>query len=258
MTKQIEFDPPREAEGALVTAKSSLPERELSPMEMMAKVLENKNPKDAVEVVKELAKLQMEMQARDAEIEFNQAHQAATAEMKMVINDVSQEQANSAPGKKKWATYRALNQAAKPIWIKHGLSVSWSSETSPLPDQMIVIGYVSKGLHTRRYAIPMDISGKGPKGDGAMSKPHAIGAGLEYARRDLIRMIFDLITGEEDVLTNGDLMDRIEEIGRCETLEGLREAYKDAYANYDKIPAAVKVLLEARNKRQKELERADH
>ena len=223
--------------------------RQISPMDMMAQVLRTQNPKDAVEVVKELAKLQMEMRKQDAEVEFNKALADASSEMKLVINDSDK----TAPGGKRWATYKALNNAAKPIWIRHGLGVSYDAEPSPVPDQMFMVAHVSKGLHTRKYMIPMDISGKGPKGDGAMSKPHAIGAGLEYGRRDLIRMIFDLITGEEETLTNGALVEALEKISDAGDGEVLKHYYFEAFNAYQNNPEAIKAIQAAKIKRLKEL-----
>lgn len=229
--------------------------KQLTPMDLLQQVLQTQNPKDAVEVVKELVKLQTDMRKQDAEVEFNAALSAASAEMKLVINDSEK----AGPWGKRWATYRALNKAAKPIWTKYGLGVSYDAE--PLPnEQMLVIAYVSKGLHTRRYTVPMDISGKGPQGGGALTKPNAVGAGLEYARRDLIRMIFDLITGEEELLTStvdADwLTEHIAEIGRCETLEGLQDAYTAAAnvaLNDIKDIAAYHQIKAAKEKRKKEL-----
>ena len=233
----------------------------LTPMDLMQQLIQRGDVANAVDVAKELVALQSQMWQHelagrkvDAEVEFNASLAAASAEMKLIINDSDK----TGPGGKRWSTYRALNNAAKPIWIKNGLGVSYDSEPSPVPDQMFMVAHVSKGFYTRKYMIPMDISGKGPKGDGALSKPHAIGAGIEYGRRDLIRMIFDLITGEEEILTNGELITAIGLIEKAPNVAELRTVHAKAFSDWADYPAAIKCLQEARNKRHKELIKNGH
>ena len=238
----------------------------LTPMQMMAAVLKTSNPKEAVEVIKELAKLQMEMQKHDAtmqlrtaEIEFNQALQAAQAEMKAIIND--SDPAKLAPWGKRWATYRALNKEVRPVCKRHGIGISYDTKPSAVAEQMIVLAYVSKGLYTRPYEVPMDISGKGPSGGGALTKPNAVGAGLEYARRDLLRMIFDLITGEEgDFIDQGNVdisavkkhLNQIEAAGND---AALKQAFEEAIAEAKNVgdAAAQAKYNHAKNKRYRDI-----
>ena len=235
--------------------------KQLTPMELLQTVIQTQNPRESVEVVKELVKLQNAMRMQDAEVAFNQALADCQNEIKMVVNDSEK----TAPGGKHWATYKALDKAIRQIWTRQGFSLSFGSQLSPAPDQMIAEAYLSRGLYTRTYAIPMDIGGKGPKGDGALSKPHAILAGMEYSRRILVKMIFNIITGDEGELPDGEgqvdkgwLSIQLEEISRCETIEGLTEAFKAAGRVALKVNdiESYRAISKAKNVRKKKLEAA--
>lgn len=233
---------------------------QLTPMELLQTVIQTQNPKDAVEVVKELVKLQNDMRMQDAQVAFNQALADCQSEIKLVVNDSEK----TSPGGKHWATYRALDKAVRPIWTRKGFCLSFGSQSSPVAEQMISEAYLSLGLYSRTYSVPMDIGGKGPKGDGALSKPHAILAGVEYSRRILLKMIFNIITGDEDQnpeeghVEQGALNEHLEEMKRCETLEGLdaafRNAAKQALAVNDLD--SYRALNKAKNARKKELKAA--
>lgn len=205
----------------------------------------------AIDVIERLSALQEKAQERDAEIEFNQSLAECTAELKLVINDSEK----TAPGGKKWATYRALNKEVRPAMARHGLGLSWGSSESSVAEQMIMKAYLSKGLHTRTYSLPMDIGGKGPQGAGALSKPHAIGAGVEYGRRYLLKMIFDLVTGDEgdQMETNGELVEQVEFLQNSCTPDELKKLYAIAYDKFEATPAALKVIIAARKARKEEM-----
>lgn len=221
----------------------------LTPMEMMAQVLQTQNPKDAVEVVKELAKLQMEMQRVDAEVEFNKALAGCQSEVRLVVSDSE----IAGPGGKKWATYKALDKEIRPIYLRHDFSLSFGSVPSTAPDQIIVTCHVSRGLHTRLYQLPMDASGKGAQGGGALAKPHAILAAMEYGRRCLLKSIFNIVTGDEETITNRELMEAIEKMEDAGDDAILMHYYREAYKQFEASPDAIKALVTVKNRRSKEL-----
>ena len=218
-----------------------------TPMDLLAIALQ----KDAaIDVIERLAKLQMESRKMDAEIDFNEALNQCQQEVQMVVADSDK----TAPGGKKWATYKALDRAIRPIYTKHGFSLSFGTSECGIPNHILVTCLVSRGIHTRSYQLPMDVSGKGPQGGGALSGPHAILAGMEYGRRCLLKSIFNLVTGDEDALTNGELMERVEWIENCRSIEELMNIYKEARDAFETNVPALKVLKEAKDKRKKELQ----
>lgn len=220
----------------------------LSPMNLMQIALKHSA---AIDVIERLAALQEKAVLRDAEMQFNEALAACQEAVKTVINDSEK----PGPGGKKWATYRAIDKAIRPIYIGHGFSVSFGSTDCATPDLILVTCHVShKGGHTRLYQLPMDASGKGPQGAGALSKPHAILAAMEYGRRCLMKSIFNLVTGDEEELsvTNGELAEQVEFIGNACTPEELGKLYAIAYEKFEATPAALKVIIAARKARKKE------
>lgn len=229
--------------------------RALSPMELMAQVLQTQNPKDAVEVVKELAKLQMEMRRQDAEEGFNIAFSQCQKEIRAVVKD---EQAEIKGKQRTWATFDALDAEVRPIYSRVGydFALSWTTENSDIPDQMIVVAFLSRGLHTRRYQLPMDISGKGPAGGDVMAKPQAIGSGLSFGKRYLLAAIWNIpIRDGIEGFSNEDLANDVRAIGTAFDRSTLWKLYNAAADKYEKIPSALKTLNEVKRKRSQELEK---
>jgi hypothetical protein len=112
----------------------------------------------------------------------------------------------------------------------------------------------------------MPADGKGPKGGAVMNKVHAMGAGVAYGMRYLLKMIFNVAVGEEDNDGNAivdsaprmsderfiDLQEQIEGA----TLERLQPvfgaAYKEAKALNDQ--QAMKEFVKTYEARKKELQ----
>lgn len=139
------------------------------------------------------------IQARNAETQFNQAMNAAQAEMGSVAADADNNQTRS-----KYATYHALNKALRPIYSRHGFSLSFDTDESPKPDHVRVLCYVSHVAgHTRTYKEDMPADGKGAKGGDVMTKTHATGSANSYGMRYLLKLIFNVAIGEDDDDGNG-------------------------------------------------------
>lgn len=222
-------------------------QRQLTPMEMAQTLLaQGGNPKDTVEVIRELFKLHTEMERIKAEADFNDALTRCQQEIGVIANDAQGQ-------KKPYASYKALDRIVRPVYLRNGLNVSFGSGTCAVPNHIIVTCDVSLRSYTRHYEIPMDASGLGPKGDGALSKPHAILAAAEYGRRILLKMIFNIVTGEEDQVSNGELIAAIEDIEKSRTTDVLTQNYKAGYIKFQDSPDAIKALVAAKIKKQKEL-----
>jgi len=137
---------------------------------------------------------------RSAEQAFNEAMKAAQAEMRAVAAD-----ANNSQTKSKYATYAKLDSVLRPIYTKHGFSVSFDEADSPKPDHIRVLAYVAhEAGFTRTYRKDMPADGKGAKGGDVMTKTHATGAAASYGMRYLLKGIFNVAVGEEDVDGNTD------------------------------------------------------
>jgi hypothetical protein len=228
----------------LAIEKKEQPELQASPMNLLAIALQNNA---AIDVIERLSALQERAILRQAELEFNDAMSFCQRQLKMVVNDAD-------GPKKKFASYKALDKEVRPTYIDHGFSLSFGSKECSIPDHIIVTCLVSKGMYTRPYELLMECSGKGPKGEGALSRPHAILAAMEYGRRCLLKSIFNLVTGDEEAIqTNGELIEACEWIENACDPDELKRLYKDAYTKWETSPDALKIIIASRKKRKEEM-----
>jgi ERF superfamily len=192
MSKQLVINEPSLEQPDTRPNPPSLTVGSLTPLNLISIALENHA---AIDVIERLSALQEKAVARDAEMQFNEAMNAAQSELGRVAPDLDNPQTKS-----KYASYAALDRKIRPIYTKHGFSLSFDSGDSPLPDTVRVICYVShRGGHTRKYTgPPMPSDGKGAKGGDVMTKTHATGAAMSYGARYLLKYIFNIAVGEED------------------------------------------------------------
>jgi hypothetical protein len=229
-----------------------LAQREVkSPLDLLSLALSRDA---AIDVIERLSALQERAMDRDAEMQFNEAMNAVQMELGRVAPDLTNPQTHS-----RYASYAALDKKIRPIYTKHGFSLSFDSGDSPLPDTVRVLCFVShKGGHTRKYTgPPMPADGKGAKGGEVMSKTHATGAAMSYGARYLLKYIFNISVGEEDTDgnedSNGELAEQVEFLQNASTPEELKKLYAAAYEQFEATPAALKVLIAARKARKEEM-----
>ncbi len=163
-----------------------------SLMEVIARAASD--PSVDIDKMERLIAMQERVQARDAEMAFNTAMNAAQGEMRPIAANASNPQTRS-----KYATYDKLDRVLRPIYTEHGFSHSFDEGESPKPDHVRVLCYLSHvGGHTRTYHRDMPADGKGAKGGDVMTKTHAAGAAGSYGARYLLKGIWNVAVGEED------------------------------------------------------------
>lgn len=152
------------------------------------------NPAVDLDKMERLFAMRESVLARNAEVAFNVAMSQAQAEMGRVSADANNPQTRS-----RYATYAQLDRHLRPIYAKHGFSLSFDEADSPKAEHVRVICHVAhKDGHTRIYHRDMPADGKGAKGGDVMTKTHATGAAQSYGMRYLLRGIFNVAVGEED------------------------------------------------------------
>lgn len=151
------------------------------------------DPSIDVEKVERFAALYERAIAREDEIKFNHAMMQAQGEMRHIAADANNPQTRS-----RYATYAALDAKVRPIYSKHGFSISFDTGEGAPEGCIRILCFVALGGHSRTYHIDMPADGKGAKGGDVMTKTHATGAGVTYGRRYLLGMIFNLVIGEDD------------------------------------------------------------
>jgi hypothetical protein len=153
-----------------------------------------RDPSIDIEKLERLIAMQERVQARDAELAFNQALNAAQSEMLPISANASNPQTKS-----RYATFDKLDRVLRPIYTAHGFSLSFDEGESPKEEHVRVLCYVSHtGGHTRTYHRDMPADGKGAKGGDVMTKTHAAGAAGSYGARYLLKGIFNVAVGEDD------------------------------------------------------------
>lgn len=151
------------------------------------------DPSVDIERIERGAALYERALARDAETAFNSAMAAAQEEMRPIAANANNPQTRS-----RYAKYDALDNAVRPIYSKHGFSLSFYQGEGAPEGHIRVQCKLSCGGHTERPYLDMPADGKGAKGGDVMTKTHATGAGVTYGRRYLLGMIFNLVIGDDD------------------------------------------------------------
>lgn len=225
----------------------------LAPLDLLSIALENNA---AIDVIERLAALQEKAVAREAEIEFSTAMNAAQSEIGRIAPDAINTQTNS-----KWASYAELDRVLRPVYIKHGFSLSYDGGNSPLPDTVQPLCYVShRGGHTRTYTSPpIPCDGKGAKGGDVMTKTHAVGAAMSYGKRYLVVYIFNVAIAEAEDENDGNapaapkIKEWCEVLRRATSRDQLKALFRQAWvetntANDSKGNATVTIAYNARKK----------
>lgn len=179
--------------GELVVQDKAMPA--LSEAGAFVQMLEraSRDPLVDVDKLERLMAIHERMLKTQAESAFNDALVACQRECGTIAADATNPQTRS-----KYATYAGLDKRLRPIYTKHGISISYGTEDTPKAETVRVIAHVAKGGYSRIYRVDMPADGKGAKGGDVMTKTHATGAAISYGSRYLLKAIFNISIGEED------------------------------------------------------------
>jgi len=237
-----------------VSDNGSLPinNQEIQPEMAMIRLAIEKGA--GIETIERLVALQEKMLVRQAEIEFSEALNRVQEKIKRIAPNLDNPQTHS-----KYASYAAIDKEIRPIYSPEGFSLSFTHEDCPKPNHIRVVCWLRLRAHKERYQVDWPVDTVGPKGNAVMTATQATGASDSYAKRYLVKDIFNIAIGEDD--RDGNLMPENQEkdfllaINGAASLPELERAYKDsiksAVASQDYV--ACKLFKEAREKREKEL-----
>jgi hypothetical protein len=166
------------------------------PATMMALIARAaSDPSCDLDKMERLLAMKERIDAREAETAFNQALNAAQAEVGRIAADATNPQTHS-----KYATYAKLDKVLRPIYTRHGFALSFDETDSPKPDHVRVLCHVTHSAgYKKTYQKDMPADGKGAKGGDVMTKTHATGAASSYGARYILKGIFNVAIGEEDM-----------------------------------------------------------
>lgn len=152
-----------------------------------------RDPSMDIDKLQRLIEMRERQEAKEAERAFDAAMSLAQAEMRPVAAD-----ANNPQTKSKYASYYALDRALRPIYTKHGFSLSFDTGEATVAEHVRVLCRISCAGHSRVPHIDMPADGKGAKGGDVMTKTHATGSAVQYGTRYLLKMIFNIAVGGDD------------------------------------------------------------
>jgi ERF superfamily len=250
------------AQGQLITAEQEAltiqpdehlaiaPQPITNPLQILSLAVEKGA---CIETIERLVALHNQMEEREAKASFDEAMNAAQKEMEPVRTNADNPQTHS-----RYATYKAIDKAIRPIYTKHGFSLSFNTEDFGDGNVVKIVCYVARGKYERKYQLVMPSDGKGAKGGDVMTKTHATGAALTYGKRYLLCDIFNIVIGDDKDGNAGsfdELSERIEWIQNASTMDELKQIFKRAYeaAAAVKDQQAMDALIRAKDARKKEI-----
>lgn len=222
---------------------------------LLQAVLSGKVDVSVVERITALARQEVEYSAM---VEFNEAMHRCQEKMKRISADMENPQTHS-----RYASYAQIDRAIRPIYTSEGISLSFSDGEPITPESVRIVCYVSRGGFTRMYHKDMPVVTTGPQGKAVMTPTHATGSAGAYAKRYLVKDIFNLAIGEDDDDGNGGLDQDIRDnlvaiVEQSRNMEGLKASYVSGIkqASAAKDTTLVALLTAAKDARKKELTNA--
>ena len=210
-------------------------------------------------ILEQMAK-QRDYEDRDA---FNAALRRMQDKIKPIIKDCENNQTHS-----RYASAEAIDNMIDKLIEDEGMTLSFVPKASDKDNEFIVVGVLSLGAYSKEYPLPIPCDGKGPKGDGVMSRVQAVGSGVTYAKRYIKNMIFNLRFKEKDddgnraggkqpgVLDEREHLTHLDNIRNANDAEELRKMYMAAQKAADAIGDTKSTITfaDAKNKRYRELQ----
>lgn len=146
-----------------------------------------------IDVLERLVALKEREDARIAEREFAVAMNACQDEMPTVVRDAKNESSNS-----RYARMETIARAIKPVYIKHGFSLSFESPKAEGSKITIRCNVMHVGGHSRPVELSGDLDTTGPKGNATKTAIQGLGSTVSYLKRYLTCMIFNVTLANED------------------------------------------------------------
>lgn len=191
--------------------------------------------------------MQRQWEQDNARRAYAAAMLAAQGEMRPVVRGRTNEQQRS-----KYAALEDIHDVIKPIWLKHGFTLSYGSDQSPYPEHYrVTCDCLHEGGHVTHHVLDGPGDEKGLKGNPNKTPIQALTSTVTYLRRSLAVMIFDVTLvgadndGQRDVtpITDeqlnelDDLMRQIvDKFGESE--RGRFYKYMGGVAKLSEIPAS--------------------
>lgn len=141
-----------------------------------------------------LLALAQQIHERDARAAYDSAMSTAQGEMRSISRNCHNPQTRS-----RYASYEAIDNAIRPIYTAHGFAMSFGAKSATTADKVIATCRIShRAGHNEHVELEMPADGKGPQGNSVMTRTHATGSALSYAKRYIANLVWNLSFGEAD------------------------------------------------------------
>ena len=209
----------------------------------------------------------LEQMAKQRDYEDREAFTAALRriqdKIKSIVKDCENKQTHS-----KYASAEAVDNMLDKLIEEEHMTLSFTPRPSDKENEFVVVGVLSLGAYSKEYPLPIPCDGKGPKGEGVMSRVHAVGSGVTYGKRYIKNMIFNLRFKEKDDDGNraggGQKLQSLDDRTHLTHLDNIHNAgnraelqrlYLNAISAAEAIQdaASIKAFIAAKDKRIKEL-----
>jgi hypothetical protein len=151
-----------------------------------------RDPSIDVHKLQAIYQMQREIVADDRRERFHEAMNAVQGEMQAVVRNALNSETRS-----KYATLEAVDAAIRPIYAKHGFSLSFSEAANDQPELKIEC-VVRRGGHAETFHLSALSDTTGPKGTPNKTNVQGVGSSVSYLRRYLTCMIFNIALRDDN------------------------------------------------------------
>ena len=247
-----------------LTKQQPTPMQMLDPMQMIQaaylSAIEHGAGLDVVNSIAAQAREERDYRSRE---KFN----ASLLRIQQTIKPILKRGTGEKPGAK-YALIEDIDNALNPLLAEEHMSLTFEPAISDKPNTIVVTAILAQGAYERRYSLEMPADGMGPKGGVVMTRTHATGSAMTYAKRYLKDSIIDLQFKQKDddgnsaggkqpgVLDERDHITHLENIRAANDVKELQRLYMAAQKAADVCGDTKSTLAfaDAKNKRYRELQ----
>ena len=231
------------------------PEPQQSPMAMIQRAFEVAIASgQGLEVVDRILAEQRAMLQRQDEIDFQNALRRIQDRLKPIPKRGQNPETHS-----RYATIESIDSEIETLLEQERMVLSFEPRPSDKPEMILIVGVLGLAgtAYKREYPLEMPADGRGAKGGGVMSRTHATGSAITYAKRYLKNMIFNLRFAEKDddgnragggkvgQMNERDQLNLRDNISQAPTMKDLERFYLAAIKEAERIgdPAAIRDFI---------------
>lgn len=204
----------------------------------------------------------IEQMAKQRDYEARERFNASLLRIQRTIKPILKSGHGEKPGAR-YALIEDIDAALNPLLEKEGMTLSFEPGISEKPNSIVVTAVLAQGAYERRYPLEMPADGAGPKGGQVMTRTHATGSAMTYAKRYLKNFIFDIQFKQKDddgnraggkqagVLEDKIHLSHLENIRNSRDMGELQRCYLPALTAAEEIgdAASIKAFINAKTKR---------